>query len=116
MEKPTKLENLTAEALSVLPKELTESLPLQKIEIVSVIKKVNRTDKRPDGQVKKDWQGYLVKFIDSNIVMPVSGGLILTAGEENFKITKSKDKKEYELIAQEMGYDMASRRFFTKPI
>jgi hypothetical protein len=107
------LVNLKPEAGVVLSNNLTESLPLQRIDIVKVIKKVNRTDG------KQDWQGYLIKFKESDVVMPISGGTILNASIKQdfdaFEVDKS-DKKSisYELTATMMGFDITTKSVILK--
>jgi hypothetical protein len=111
-----KLVNLKPEAGIVLTKELKNSLPLQKIEVIKTIKKINRTDVKPDGTKYNDWQGYLIRFTEDDVVLPISGGLILAASErdgvEAYLIDTVKKDKQYELIIKQMGYNKETNKFF----
>ena len=112
MEKETVLlENLIPNQAPVLAKELTSDLPVQDIEVVHTIKKVGRTD-------KKDWQGYLIKFVDSGVTVVVDASHLLAAGDEAFEIEVIKDKKNkptgdktFQLVATQLGYELATRKY-----
>jgi hypothetical protein len=113
------LENLTPEQGVVIGSDLTENLPLQKVEIVRVLKYINRDKNNPRDvnpstkEIKQPYQGYIIKFIESDAAVVVSGGAILKAQQDSkveaFEVTTKGTKKFYDLVATEMGLEKVGR-------
>lgn len=104
----TKMKNIQVRELTLVTSDLKTDLPLQPIEVVatldrSIRSKDNKNDLKADGSLKNPYQGYRIRFKESNVVVVVEAGSILAAGEEAFNITKSGKDKIYELVANEMG-------------
>jgi len=107
-------KNLQKREAVILTSDLQYDIPLQDIEVVSLIDREKRDPKNPDdrkadGSLKKPYQGYRIKFLEDDIIVVIDAGSILAAGEEAFDIEEIDGNKYYYLVADQMGLEVIGK-------
>lgn len=103
------LKGLTPKEGVVLKSDLTVSLPFQEIEVLKTIDYKNKANAK--GKVS-GWQGYSIKFKESQRVVIVDAGELLGQSQKNnVALFELQNMDEYLLTASKLGYDADSKQW-----